>query len=65
MSKEREFTGRKPDYELSVKVKDEKSKRRCGVGWLNEDGSIAINLDACTVISWKDNIYVTLFPIER
>ena len=46
---------RKPDFILSVKVKDTTSTRRCGVAWKNPDGSISIKLDPCTEISWRDN----------
>jgi hypothetical protein len=59
------FQARKPDYVLSVKVKDTTSKRRCGAGWLNDDGSVSIQLDPCTVLSWKDNIHITLFSAEK
>jgi len=57
------FEARRPDYILSVKVKDAAaSKRRLGAAWQNNDGSVSIQLDPCTVISWKDNVYMTLFP---
>jgi hypothetical protein len=56
------FEGRKPDYKLSVIIKGTKSTRKCGVAWRNTNGSIAIALDPCTVLSWKDSIHITLFP---
>ena len=58
-------TGRRPDYVLSVKVKDQVLRRRLGVAWANDDGSISIALDPCTVISWTDNVHVSLFPNEE
>jgi hypothetical protein len=45
------FKGRKPDYNLSVKVKDSPLHRRLGVGWKNANGSISIQLDPCRMTS--------------
>jgi hypothetical protein len=56
------FQGRKPDFILHVKVKEtDKTKRRCGVAWKNKAGGISIQLDPCTVISWRDNVFISLF----
>jgi hypothetical protein len=64
------FEGRAPDFVLKVKSKTSTARtRRCGVAWANVEGegiaSISIQLDPCTVISWNDEVFITLFPFEE
>jgi hypothetical protein len=57
------FVGRKPDYILSVKIKNSTAPgHRCGVAWLNDDGSISMQLRPCTTLKWNDGCHISLFP---
>jgi hypothetical protein len=61
---------RKPDYRIKVKRRsDEKGKgptNSVGAAWVNEPGgSISIVLDLGVVLSWNDDLLITLFPIDR
>jgi hypothetical protein len=54
-----------PTHVLSVKQKrGDRKTPRIGVGWLNADGSISISLNPCVVLTSKDDVFVTLFPID-
>lgn len=62
--------GRKPDYTLSVFVKDTdpQIKGRCGVAWQQDDGSVQIKLDATTVLqgpAYVRDMLITLFPTDE
>lgn len=60
------FKGRKPDLELSVKLKGGSSTcRNAGRAWMNADGSISIQLNPGIHLSWNDGCHISLFPIER
>jgi hypothetical protein len=59
------FTGRKPNFIVSVRPKGSDTPgHRCGVAWLNKDGSVSIQLRPCTVLAWNDDCYISLFPNE-
>lgn len=57
--------GRSPDYILKVKHKESEDTAKQGAGWLNEDGSITINLDLCCVLTRDKNLLITLFPNDK
>lgn len=60
------FEAKKPDFILKARLKGTtKSTRRIGSGWANENGSVSIQLDPCTVLHWKDECFITLFPVEE
>lgn len=57
------MSGRKPDYDLGILDKENDIKQsRAGAAWLNEDGSISINIDPFVVIPPGRHILLTLFP---
>jgi hypothetical protein len=57
---------RTPDYILKVmdKVTDAKSGK-LGVAWVNEDGSLTIQVDPGVAISYTSTQVVKLFPNDR
>lgn len=57
-------SGKKPDYNLSAMDGDNICKGKVGVGWKNDDGSIAISLNAFVVLSAIDDLKLRLFPAE-
>jgi hypothetical protein len=54
--------GRKPTHVLKVKERNGPAKNTIGVGWLNDDGSMSVSLHPCVVLSWHDEVLITLFP---
>lgn len=54
--------GRTPDFDLKAMNKATNEKARAGAGWLNEDGSISIDLDAFIVLPASPDLVLTLFP---
>lgn len=57
--------GRTPDFELKAMNRGTERSHRVGAAWLNENGSISINLDEFVVLSGRENTLVlTLFPRE-
>jgi hypothetical protein len=52
-----------PTHKLRVKEREGKGTNSIGVGWLNKDGSMRIHLNPCVVLSWTDDVHITLFPI--
>ena len=56
---------RKPDYKLKVLNKKTSEKGEVGAAWLNEDGSISIQLNMLVVLKRKKNLVLTLFPINN
>ena len=56
---------RRPDHMLSVRVKGSEERGKCGVAWARDNGTFTIQLFPGTVLSWKDNLVITLFPIAR
>jgi hypothetical protein len=56
--------GRKPDFNLSVKPKDGRMGNKVGAAWKNDDGSISISLNVGVTLSWNDELFIGLFPVE-
>lgn len=59
------MSGNKPDYKLHALDKETQEKNRIGAGWINEDGSIRVKLDAFVVLQASPNLVLTLFPEKR
>ena len=61
--------GRKPDFVLKARrVKSSRAdngKGRIGVAWLNDNGSISIDLDPFIVLSSVEELQITLFPNDQ
>lgn len=56
------MTGKKPDYNLTVKLKgDDSYAKQVGVGWKDEFGGISIKLNPCVVISHTDDVWINLY----
>ena len=54
-----------PDYQLQVKERGGQGRTVVGAGWVNEAGHITIVLNPCVVLSKRDNVFLTLFPVDR
>lgn len=58
--------GRKPDYRLKAMNKATGVKNRnVGAAWVNEDGSISIDIDAFVVLPGGPELVLTLYPVEH
>jgi len=57
---------RLPDYRLRVLDKANNKSATLGAGWLNKDGSITLNLNVCTTLSYESmkDLSVNLFPVD-
>lgn len=53
----------KPTHNLKALNKKTNARTNCGVGWLNEDGSITIVLNPYIVMQPDKDIVINLFPI--
>jgi len=55
--------GRKPEYRLKAlnKATDEKN-RNVGAAWVNDDGSISIDVEPFVVLYGGKDLVLTLFP---
>lgn len=51
----------KPDYRLHALNKESQEKNRIGAGWINDDGSISIRLDAFVKLEAGPNLVLTMF----
>lgn len=56
---------KRPTHQLKVKEREGHGQTTIGVGWANKDGSISIRLSPCVVLSSRDEVFITLFPIDR
>lgn len=57
--------GRTPDFEAKAMNKENDRSHRVGAAWLNDNGSVSIELDEFVVLTGKDkNTVLTLFPWE-
>jgi hypothetical protein len=58
--------GRRPDYKLGAMLKNsDRRNNSCGVGWLNEDGSIQVTLDPCVILNGNvTDVVYRLFPVD-
>lgn len=54
---------KRPTHDLSVILKDG-TKGKIGVAWLNDDGSVSIQLNACTTLDSREVERLTLFKRE-
>ncbi len=57
---------RRPTHRLKALNKATNWSCHLGVGWQAEDGSIAVVLNPCVVLDWRDyrdGVVCTLFPI--
>jgi hypothetical protein len=61
----RPHTGNLPDYVVKVKERNSEARTQIGAAWAREDGSVTIKLNPCVVISWKDDVYITLYPRSK
>lgn len=55
----------KPTHRLKVLDKHTERKGEVGVGWLNSDGSISIQLNPCIRLNADVSQILTLFPVDR
>lgn len=53
-----------PTHTLKALNKITDARTICGVGWLNTDGSISLQLNPCINLQPDPNIVLTLFPKE-
>ena len=53
---------RKPTHDFCVRTPDGKRRGVIGSAWLNEDGSLNVHLNPGTVLDWRDNLQIGLFP---
>lgn len=57
--------GRTPDYVVKAMNKENDRAHRVGAAWLNDNGSISVEIDEFIVLSGADKkTVVTLFPWE-
>ena len=54
---------RKPDFRIRA-ISKQKRFSTVGAAWLNEDGTISIQLDVGTTLAWNDGLKITAFPTE-
>ena len=62
MSSGAKFKAPLPDFKLKALDKLTEQKSEVGAGWRNQDGSISIRLNLCTVLHSSPNLVLTLFP---
>ncbi len=57
------LAGKKPDWTLSIKHRDKADKAVIGVGWTQEDGSIALSLRPGATLDYytQDDFIIRLF----
>lgn len=53
----------RPTHTLTCKEKLGERRGQIGAAWQQEDGSFTIVLNAGTVLDWKDEVTIKLFPI--
>ena len=58
---------KRPTFRIKILDKENNKKGTVGAGWLNEDGSITIQLEPGTNISYEEskNKVLTLFKINK
>lgn len=59
--------GKSPTHYLTVKKKEPKESKTqyVGVAWMDEYGRISIKIDACVVLTDRDDVWVSLYPIDQ
>ena len=57
---------RRPDYYIRAKPRSyEGLGGKVGAAWINEDKSITIKLETCTVLFGNDDLLIRMFPVEK
>ena len=56
--------GRPPDFRLSIKHRVTGAAGVVGAAWKDDRGFLSIRLNPGVVLSWQDDVYINLFPIE-
>jgi hypothetical protein len=58
------YGAKPPTHFLKIKERPPgKAMTQAGRAWLNEDGSMSIQLNPCIVFSSHDDVFITLFPV--
>lgn len=57
--------GRTPDFQVKAMNKENNRSHRIGAAWLNDNGTLSIDIDEFVVISGRDRPVITLFPWEE
>jgi len=53
---------KRPTHTIKVKEKEGSAQGEVGRAWLNDDGSLSIQLNPGVVLSWNDGLLITAFP---
>lgn len=56
------MAGRKPDYKLMAKDATIDKWIKVGAAWVNENGSVSIDLDPFVVLRGQDHLSLALYP---
>lgn len=66
MSTYQHKNGKKPDYIVKAMIGqgDKDMKGKVGAAWVNEDGSISIDLEPFVVLTAHADLHITLFAKE-
>ena len=58
--------GRKPDYIIRAKPKARTELGgQVGAAWINDDKSITIKLQTCTILLGNDDLMIRMFPADK
>lgn len=57
-------TGRPPDYKLSLKHRVTGVSGQVGAAWKDERGFLSVKLNPGVTLSWQDDVYLALFPVD-
>jgi len=55
---------RPPDFRLSIKHRVTGASGTVGAAWKDDRGFLNIRLNPGVVLSWQDDVYLNLFPVE-
>lgn len=56
---------RTPDFVVKAMQRETDRSQRIGAAWMNDNGSVSIDLDPFVVLEGKDRPIVTLFPWDE
>lgn len=56
------MAGRKPDYIIKAATPDSKIWTRVGAAWVNDSGTVSIDLDPFVVLSGRDSPSLVMHP---
>ena len=59
-----DFKPGKPTHRMKVISNTTKATATVGAAWQRPDGSFLLRLDPCTVIDWRDDVTISLFPVD-